>query len=222
MADTIVLVEDDAGIRQMLDYYFRSTGWTVRAYESGEALFAAEGDGTPPDLYILDIMLPGMDGTEIFRKLRNSPASAETPVIFLTARTAEVERVAGLESGADDYVVKPFSVMELQARAKAVLRRTKKAAGELLRVGDVELDLSAHEARKNGARVELTYKEFELLRLLMARRGRALSRQEILQTVWGYDFTGESRTLDVHIRALRQKLGEELVTTVRGVGYKIP
>ncbi len=222
MADTIVLVEDDSGIRQMLDYYFRSTGWTVRAYESGEALFAAERDGTPPDLYILDIMLPGMDGTEILRKLRASPASTEAPVIFLTARTAEVERVAGLESGADDYVVKPFSVMELQARAKAVLRRTKKGAVELLRAGDVELDLSAREVRKNGARVELTYKEFELLRLLMARRGEALSRKEILQAVWGYGFAGETRTLDVHVRALRQKLGDGLVTTVRGVGYKIP
>jgi len=221
MADTIVLVEDDPGIRRMLDYYFRSTGWTVRSYQSGEEFFEAEAGGEPPDLYILDIMLPGMDGTEILRELKNTPAAAEVPVIFLTARTAEVDRVAGLESGADDYVVKPFSVMELQARVRAVLRRTKKKPEEVLRAGEVELDLSAHEARRNGTPVELTYKEFELLKLLLARRGEAVGREEILRAVWGYGYTGETRTLDVHVRSLRQKLGEDLIVTVRGVGYKI-
>ncbi len=219
MADAIVLVEDDPGIRRMLDYYFRSTGWTVRSYQSGEEFFDAEAGKALPDLYILDIMLPGMDGTEILRRLKNTPAAAEVPVIFLTARTAEVDRVAGLESGADDYVVKPFSVMELQARVRAVLRRTRKKP--VLRAGEVELDLTAHEARRNGAAVELTYKEFELLKLLLTRRGEAVGREEILRAVWGYDYAGETRTLDVHVRSLRQKLGEDLIATVRGVGYKI-
>ncbi len=222
MADTIAVVEDDAGIRRMLDYYFRSTGWTVRAYPSGEDFLAGEAAETPPDLYILDIMLPGLDGLELLRRLRSVPATAEVPAIFLTARTAEMDRVAGLESGADDYVVKPFSIMELQARVKAVLRRTRRTAGAVLRLGELELDSAAREARKGGARVELTYKEFELLKLLLSRRGEALGREEILNKVWGYDYTGESRTLDVHVRSLRQKLGEGVIETVRGVGYKIP
>ncbi len=221
MADTIAVVEDDAGIRRMLDYYFHSTGWTVRAYPSGEDFLAGEADETPPDLYILDIMLPGLDGLELLRRLRSVPATAEVPAIFLTARTAEMDRVAGLESGADDYVVKPFSIMELQARVKAVLRRTRKSSGAVLRLGELELDPAAREARKGGARVELTYKEFELLKLLLSRRGEALGREEILNKVWGYDYTGESRTLDVHVRSLRQKLGEGVIETVRGVGYKI-
>ncbi len=221
MADTIAVVEDDAGIRKMLDYYFRSTGWTVRAYSSGEDFLAGEAAEAPPDLYLLDIMLPGLDGLELLGRLRSAPATAELPAIFLTARTAEMDRVAGLESGADDYVVKPFSVMELQARVKAVLRRTRKAAGAVLRLGELELDPAAREARKGGTRVELTYKEFELLKLLLSRRGEALGREEILTKVWGYDYTGESRTLDVHVRSLRQKLGEGVIETVRGVGYKI-
>ena len=221
MADTIVAVEDDESIREMLRYYFQTVGYAFRGYDSGEALFAGEGDAPPPALYILDIMLPGMDGVEILRRLRAGAATAQTPVIFLTARTAEMDRVAGLEAGADDYVVKPFGIMELQARVKAVLRRTERRGDRVLTWGDVELDPAAREVHKAGKPVELTYKEFELLKLLFSRRGVALTRDEILQAVWDYDYTGETRTVDMHVKALRQKLGEDIITTVRGVGYKM-
>lgn len=222
MADAIVVVEDDESIREMLCYYFRSVGHEVKGYDSGEAMLAGEAGASPPALYILDIMLPGMDGVELLRRLRAGGATAEVPVIFLTARTAEMDRVAGLEAGADDYVVKPFGIMELQARVKAVLRRTRGPAGRVLRLGDLEIDPAAREVRRAGDRVELTYKEFELLRLLVSRRGVALTRDEILRSVWDYDYTGETRTVDMHVKALRQKLGESIIDTVRGVGYKIP
>ena len=201
---------------------FQTVGYEARGYDSGEAMLTGEAGLTPPDLYILDIMLPGMDGVEILRRLRAGGATAEVPVIFLTARTAEMDRVAGLEAGADDYVVKPFGIMELQARVKAVLRRAKGPAGRVLRLGELEIDSAAREVRRAGELVELTYKEFELLRLLASRRGVALTRDEILRAVWDYDYTGETRTVDMHVKALRQKLGEHIIDTVRGVGYKIP
>ena len=220
MARAIAVVEDDESIREMLRYYFQSVGYTVRAYESGEALF--EDAGQPlPVLYILDIMLPGMDGLEILRRLREGRETGEVPVIMLTARSAEMDRVSGLESGADDYVVKPFGIMELQARVKAVLRRTQRRGDRVLTCGELEIDPAAREVRKGGKLVELTFKEFELLRLLCTRRGVALTRDEILQAVWDYDYTGETRTVDMHVKALRQKLGEDVITTVRGVGYKM-
>ena len=221
MARAIAVVEDDESIREMLRYYFQSVGYTVRAYESGEALFAGEPGQTPPLLYILDIMLPGMDGLEILRRLREDRETADVPAIMLTARTAEMDRVAGLEGGADDYVVKPFGIMELQARVKAVLRRAQRQGDRVLTCGDLEIDPAAREVRKGGKLVELTFKEFELLRLLCTRRGVALTRDEILQAVWDYDYTGETRTVDMHVKALRQKLGEDVITTVRGVGYKM-
>ena len=221
MARAIAVVEDDESIREMLRYYFQSVGYAVRAYESGEALFAGEAEESLPALYILDIMLPGMDGLEILRRLREGRDTADIPVIMLTARTAEMDRVQGLESGADDYVVKPFGIMELQARVKAVLRRTQRQGDRVLTCGDLEIDPAAREVRKGGKQVELTFKEFELLRLLCTRRGVALTRDEILQAVWDYDYTGETRTVDMHVKALRQKLGEDVITTVRGVGYKM-
>ena len=192
MARAIAVVEDDESIREMLRYYFQSVGYAVRAYESGEALFAGEEGQSLPALYILDIMLPGMDGLEILRRLREGRDTADVPVIMLTARTAEMDRVAGLENGADDYVVKPFGIMELQARVKAVLRRTERRSDRLLTWGDLEIDPAAREVRKAGRVVELTYKEFELLKLLCTRRGVALTRDEILQAVWDYDYTGVS------------------------------
>ena len=221
MARAIAVVEDDESIREMLRYYFQSVGYAVRAYESGEALFAGEAEESLPALYILDIMLPGMDGLEILRRLREGRDTADVPVIMLTARTAEMDRVAGLENGADDYVVKPFGIMELQARVKAVLRRAQRQGDRVLTCGDLEIDPAAREVRKGGKQVELTFKEFELLRLLCTRRGVALTRDEILQAVWDYDYTGETRTVDMHVKALRQKLGEDVITTVRGVGYKM-
>ena len=221
MARAIAVVEDDESIREMLRYYFQSVGYAVRAYESGEALFAGEEGQSLPALYILDIMLPGMDGLEILRRLREDRETADIPAIMLTARTAEMDRVAGLEGGADDYVVKPFGIMELQARVKAVLRRAQRQGDRVLTCGDLEIDPAAREVRKGGKQVELTFKEFELLRLLCTRRGVALTRDEILQAVWDYDYTGETRTVDMHVKALRQKLGEDVITTVRGVGYKM-
>ena len=221
MPDLITIIEDDESIREMLRYYFHSVGYGVEDFESGEDYFRAVHD-VQPDLYILDIMLPGMDGLEILRRLREAPDTAHIPVIMLTARTAEMDRVAGLEAGADDYVVKPFGIMELQARVKAVLRRAKGPAGRVLRLGELEIDSAAREVRRAGELVELTYKEFELLRLLASRRGVALTRDEILRAVWDYDYTGETRTVDMHVKALRQKLGEHIIDTVRGVGYKIP
>ena len=218
--NTIVVVEDDSSIREMLRYYFQSTGNEVRTYESGEAFFAAEQGRPAPSIYLLDIMLPGMDGLEILRRLRASLTTADVPVIMLTARTAEMDRVAGLESGADDYVVKPFGLMELQARIKAVLRRTQRES-PVLRCGDLEINTTARTVLRAGVPVALTYKEFELLRLLAVHRGAVLSRDEILRTVWDYDFTGETRTVDMHVKSLRQKLGDDVIATVRGVGYKL-
>ena len=219
MAQTIVLIEDDPSIQEMLRYYFHSTGLEVAAYGSGEGYVAAPP--ASPSLYLLDIMLPGMDGLEILRRLRADPATASAPILMLTAKSTEMDKVAGLDQGADDYLAKPFGILELQARVKALLRRTQPPA-ERYTLGDLTLDAQAHEVRKGGAPVELTFKEFELLRLLLARRGTVLTRDVMLQQVWGYDYTGETRTVDMHIKALRQKLGEDLILTVRGVGYKIP
>ena len=221
MAETIVIIEDDESIREMLRYYFRSVGYEVACFESGEEYFEKGGD-YKPSLFILDIMLPGMDGLEILRRIRTDARLEDTPVLMLTARTSEMDKVKGLETGADDYVVKPFGIMELQARVKALLRRTGRPRTEsVLTCGDLEIDPAAREVRKNGEPVELTYKEFELLRLLCAHRGMVLTRDDILQAVWDYDFAGETRTVDMHVKTLRQKLGEGYIQTVRGVGYKM-
>lgn len=219
MAQTIVLVEDDDSIRAMLEYYLQSVGYQVRAYGSGESFFSAES-GTDFDLCILDIMLPGMDGLDILRRLRSGGEGAQTPILMLTARNAELDKVAGLETGADDYMAKPFGVMELGARVKALLRRAAPKESRLA-VPGLELDNNAREVLEHGSPVELTFKEFELLRLLLSRRGTVLTRDEILQLVWGYDFSGETRTVDMHIKTLRQKLSGDYIQTIRGVGYKI-
>ena len=222
MPDLITIIEDDESIREMLRYYFHSVGYGVEDFESGEDYFQAVHD-VQPDLYILDIMLPGMDGLEILRRLRGAPDTAHIPVILLTARTAELDRVKGLEQGADDYVVKPFGIMELQARVKAVLRRTgRPQTPAILKYDGLEIDPAAREVRRDGIPVELTYKEFELLKLLCENRGTVLTRDDILHAVWDYDFAGETRTVDMHVKTLRQKLGEGYIQTVRGVGYKMP
>lgn len=222
MPETIVIIEDDESIREMLRYYFRSVGYEVGCFESGEAYFETGGE-LKPSLFILDIMLPGMDALEILRRLQADADLGDVPVLMLTARTSEMDKVKGLEGGADDYVVKPFGIMELQARVKALLRRTGRPRSEaVITCGDLEIDPAAREVRKNGALVELTYKEFELLRLLASRRGMVLTRDDILQAVWDYDFAGETRTVDMHVKTLRQKLGDGYIQTVRGVGYKMP
>lgn len=222
MAETIVIIEDDESIREMLRYYFRSVGYETVCFESGEAYFD-EGAELHPEIFILDIMLPGMDGLEILRRLREDPEQGNVPILMLTARSTELDKVKGLEAGADDYVVKPFGIMELQARVRALLRRTGRPREEDVLVCDgLEIDSAAREVRKNGNPVELTYKEFELLRLLASRRGMVLTRDDILQAVWDYDFAGETRTVDMHVKTLRQKIGDGYIQTVRGVGYKMP
>lgn len=222
MSNFIVIVEDDESIRTMLEYYFKSLNYEVLAVESGEAMFEMLEDAVP-QLCILDIMLPGMDGLEILRRLRARSRTEKVPVIMLTARAAEMDKVTGLEQGADDYIAKPFGLMELQARVKALLRRTQSdAQNTLLHYGDLEIDSAAREVHRNGERVELTCKEFELLRMLVGHHGTVMTREEILGQVWGYDYVGETRTVDMHIKTLRKKLGEQYITTVRGVGYKVP
>ena len=203
----IIIVEDDASIRTMLEYYFKSMGHQVRAYESGEELFAHEVRG---DIALLDVMLPGMDGLEIVRRLRQDPTTAKLPIIMLTARQTEMDKVTALDAGADDYITKPFGVMELQARINAELVYE-----------DLVIDPAGRTVRRGDEEISLTYKEFELLRLLVSRRGTVLTRDEILAAVWDYNFVGETRTVDMHIKSLRQKLGEGYITTVRSVGYKM-
>ena len=217
MAVRIAIVEDDASIRTMLEYYLTSLQYEVSAFESGEDFFAS---GVRPELAILDVMLPGMDGVEILRRLRSDSELRDVSVIMLTARSAEMDKVAGLDAGADDYVTKPFGLMELQARISAVLRRRRGPAAEL-RYEDLIIDPAGRTVTRGGESIELTFKEFELLKLLVLRRGTVLTRDEILSAVWNYDFAGETRTVDMHIKSLRRKLGEGYITTVRSVGYKM-
>ena len=217
MALKIILVEDDRSIRTMLEYYFTSMGHQVLAYESGEELFAGQVQG---DIALLDGMLPGMDGVDIVRRLRRDPVTAKMPIIMLTARQTEMDKVTALDSGADDYITKPFGVMELQARINAVIRRVGDREPQLV-YGDLVIDPAGRTVRRGEEEISLTYKEFELLRLLVSRRGTVLTRDEILAAVWDYNFVGETRTVDMHIKSLRQKLGEGYITTVRSVGYKM-
>ena len=217
MSLNIIIVEDDVSIRTMLDYYFKSTGCTVQAFESGEALFAGPVTG---DIALLDVMLPGMDGMEIVRRLRSDRATAKLPIIMLTARQTEMDKVTALDAGADDYITKPFGMMELQARINALLRRSGGQEPHLV-YEDLVIDPAGRTVKRDGAEITLTFKEFELLCLLVKRKGTVLSRDEILSAVWDFDFVGETRTVDMHIKSLRQKLGEGYITTVRSVGYKM-
>lgn len=217
MALKIALVEDDASIRAMLEYYFKSLGHEIVAFESGEDFFTA---APKVDLALLDVMLPGIDGLEILRRLRADPETAKLPIIMLTARQSEMDKVSGLDAGADDYITKPFGVMELQARVNAVLRRLGRT-DPVLRYKNLVIDTAGRTVTRDGQPISLTFKEFELLRLLVSRRGTVLTRDEILSAVWDYDFVGETRTVDMHIKALRQKLGDGYITTVRSVGYKM-
>lgn len=215
----IYCVEDDASIRELISYATQSAGYETRGFESGEAFWRAVEERTP-ELVLLDIMLPGEDGLSILERLRRDGATARVPVIMLTAKTSEVDKVKGLDAGADDYMAKPFGVMELLSRIRAVLRRS--TPDERLTAGEITLDLDRREASVAGQAVKLTFKEFELLRYLVQNRGRVLSRERILEKVWGYDYEGETRTVDVHIKTLRQKLGrDDLIVTVRSVGYMI-
>jgi len=222
---TILVVDDEANIADLVDMYLRKEGFRVLKAGTGEdALAAAKRER--PRLVVLDVGLPGIDGLEVCRRLRADTIQelASIPVIFLTARDSEIDRILGLEMGGDDYLTKPFSPRELVARVKAILRRSEAAAPapEVLEVGGAVIDLGRREVRAHGEVVDCTGKEFELLRYLAENRGRALSRQQILDGVWGYGWYGDARTVDVHVAQVRKKLGDAVaITTVRGVGYRL-
>ncbi|HJR51183.1 MAG TPA: response regulator [Gemmatimonadales bacterium] len=221
----VLIVEDEPDIRDLLVFHLEREGYQVTTSRDGaEAVRLCRT--AAPDLVLLDLMLPGMDGLEVCRRLRLDPATQAIPIVMLTARGDEVDRILGLEMGADDYVVKPFSPRELVARIRAVLRRTRPAPGTApLAVGRLRIDLAAHIVTVDDTAVALTRKEFDLLRALVEARGRVLSREFLLDHVWGYAAAGEieSRTVDVHVRRLRQKLGAEgqRIGTVTGVGYRL-
>ena len=222
--EKIYCVEDDESIRELVQYALRSGGYETAGFEDADSLWAALRAEPAPSLILLDIMLPGEDGLTTLRRLRQNAATAAVPVIMVTAKTAEYDRVKGLDQGADDYITKPCGVMELMSRVRAVLRRAQGAfTPEALALGSVAVDISRRVVTVEGQEVTLTFKEFELLSYLLKNTGLVLSREKLMEAVWGFDFEGESRTVDVHIKSLRQKLGTagELIQTVRGVGYKI-
>ena len=220
----IYCVEDDSAIRDIEVYALRSTGFEAEGLENGEQLFEAIAKRVP-ELIILDVMLPGEDGLEILKRIRFSALTRSVQVIMATARGEEYDKITGLDSGADDYLVKPFGMMEMVSRVRAVLRRSGggESAQKLLTLGSLALDPASHTVTVNGQAVTLTLKEFEILRTMMAKPGVVFTRDRLLSEVWGTDYDGETRTVDVHIRTLRQKLGDAgaLIGTVRGVGYRM-
>ncbi len=216
-------VEDDAGIRDIEVYTLTSTGFQARGFADATSMRKALETETP-ELILLDIMLPGEDGVAILKSLRSNPATASIPVIMATAKGLEFDKVQSLDLGADDYLVKPFGMMEMVSRVRAVLRRSQSAPqARVLRLEGLALDLDAHIVTVDGARVPLTLKEFDLLRLFLSHPGMAYTRAQLFEQVWGTDYVGETRTLDMHITTLRQKLGEygKYIETVRGVGYRL-
>jgi two-component system alkaline phosphatase synthesis response regulator PhoP len=222
----IYIVEDDSEIREMEAYALKSSGFVVDAFDCGKALDEAI-KACVPDLIILDIMLPGEDGLSILRRLRAQENTRNVPVIMLTAKGSEIDKVKGLDAGADDYIAKPFGILEFISRVKALLRRAGKLNAEpevqtSLTLGGVAIDTGKRAVTAGGENVELTYKEYELLKLLVSHPGLVYSRQQILEKIWGIDFKMDTRTVDMHIKTLRQKLGEQgsIIQTVRNVGYK--
>lgn len=223
MLHEILIIEDDADIAESLHYNFKREGFRPVIAESGEkGLRLALDQKNPPSLIILDLMLPGMSGMELCRRLRRESLTEKTPIIMLTAKASEIDKIAGLELGADDYIVKPFSVKEVIARVRAVLRRVEKDT--IQRYDDDKLSIDFDDMRVlcGGAEVKLTRKEFSLLTYLIKTTGRVATRQNLLDSVWGYNYFGDTRTLDVHIRRLRQKLGDcgTCIETVVGIGYR--
>lgn len=216
-------VEDDASIRDIEVYALQSTGFQARGFEDGTEFWEALQGAELPELVVLDVMLPGIDGIELLRRMRADSRLAELPVVMATARGAEYDKIHGLDLGADYYLTKPFGVMELVSCVKAVLRRVHpKAVEHLLKADGLLVNLDEHTVSADGARVELTYKEFELLKLFLSHPGVAWTREKLMGQVWGTDYCGETRTVDMHIRTLRQKLGiyGERIETVRNVGYR--
>ena len=223
MAVHIYIVEDDKNIREIEMFALKNSGHAVEEFENAKSFFSRSVEKVP-DLVLLDIMLPDMDGLEIVKKLRSRPDTVRVPIILVTAKTTELDKVKGLDIGTDDYLTKPFGVMELISRVKALLRRSRALQDDKQMVlGDITLDSERREVHVGGELCELTFKEFELLKLLMVNAGIVLHRDTIMSDVWGTDYEGESRTLDMHIKTLRQKLGEagNMIKTVRNVGYKM-
>lgn len=219
----IYCVEDDGNIRDLVIYTLATTGLEAKGFEDGKLFFKAL-ENEMPELVLLDIMLPGEDGMSILKKLKASSRTRHLPVIMLTAKGTEFDKVMGLDAGADDFIVKPFGMMELLSRIKAVLRRTQKVETvEGYAFGPLRMDIQKHKVFVNGEEVSLTLKEYDLLKYLLKNCNIVLSRDKLLETIWGYDFDGETRTVDVHVRTLRQKLGVagDCIETVRGVGYRI-
>lgn len=219
----IYLVEDDDSIRELVVYTLRTTGFEAKGFSTA-ALFWEAVEEEQPELVLLDIMLPDEDGLHILKRLRSNAETADLPVIMLTAKSTEYDRVLGLDSGADDYIPKPFGMMELVSRIKALLRRASRQNDEkIYNLDALYVDVKRHNVAVNGQEISLTYKEFELLCYLLENCGVVLTRDQILSKIWDYNYSGETRTVDVHIRTLRQKLGAmgALIETVRGVGYRI-
>ena len=219
----IYCVEDDDDIRELMLYTLKTTGFVAQGFSNAE-LFWQAMENQKPDLILLDIMLPGSDGLSILEELQRKISTAEIPVIMATAKGTEFDKVRGLDAGADDYLVKPFGMMEMISRIKAVLRRSQKSQkNPLLQVGTLSLDVQNHTVKKGNKEISLTLKEFELLALLMQYPNRVFTRQELLNQIWGEYFVGETRTVDVHIGTLRTKLGDanHFIKTIRGVGYRL-
>lgn len=218
----IYIVEDDESIREIETIALKNSNYIVSAFENAKE-FYKKLDELVPDLLLLDVMLPDESGYDIVRKLRKRPATQDIPIIMVTAKTTEMDMIKGLDGGADDYIKKPFSIMELITRVKALLRRTAKEEPKLLKLDDLVIDHERHVVTVNNEPVDLTYKEYELLRLLMGSQGIVMTREVIMRSVWDTDFEGETRTVDMHIKTLRHKLGDygSRIKTVRNVGYVI-
>lgn len=216
-------VEDDASIRDIEVYALQSTGFEAKGFEDGTSFWEALRTERP-ELVVLDVMLPGIDGMELLRRMRADAALSDIPVVMATAKGAEYDKIRGLDLGADYYLTKPFGVMELVSCVKAVLRRCKpKAQEHILKADGLEVNLDEHTVTGDGEKIVLTYKEFELLKLFLSNPGTAFTRDKLMEEVWSTDYCGETRTVDMHIRTLRQKLGRfgEMIKTVRGVGYRL-
>ena len=218
----IYIVEDDESIREIESIALKNSNYIVSAFENAKE-FYKKLDELVPDLILLDVMLPDESGYDIVRQLRKRPATQDIPIIMVTAKTTEMDMIKGFDGGADDYIKKPFSIMELITRVKALLRRTAKEEPKLLKLDDLVIDHERHVVTVNNEPVDLTYKEYELLRLLMGSQGIVMTREVIMRSVWDTDFEGETRTVDMHIKTLRHKLGDygSRIKTVRNVGYVI-
>lgn len=218
----IYIVEDDNNIQEIEEYALKSSGFEVKCFDNAIS-FQEEIKNELPDLILLDIMLPGEDGLSVLGKLRSNSRTKHLPVIMVTAKVSEIDTVKGLDLGADDYITKPFGVMELISRVKALLRRIQPDEESVLSYKNLEIDVVRHVCLVNGVQIELTYKEYEILKLFMSNIGIVMSRDSIMNSVWGFDYVGESRTIDMHIKTLRKKLGDAgvYIITVRNVGYKL-